>query len=232
MIVITTPTGTIGRQILKDVLDSGEPIRVIARDPSRIPSQVRDRVEVVEGSHGDLNVVTNAFYGADTVFWLVPPDPRAQFPRLNVLINNAGISRMEDFTADAFDSSVAQSIIQTNIISVLHLTAALLPLLQQQPSPAIITTTSGLAFVPFASFPTYCATKAFLHSWMQSLRFQLRNTSMEVLELIPPYVQTELRATTYLTECKNFDTVSTWKRRTHLSKPFSTSVIQKIAVSS
>jgi uncharacterized oxidoreductase len=87
---------------------------------------------------------------------------------------------------------VAQSIIHTNIISVLHLTAALLPTLKQQSSSTIVTTSSGLAFVPLAAFPTYCASKAFLHSWLQSLRFQLRETSVKVLELVPPYVQTEL----------------------------------------
>jgi len=115
-----------------------------------------------------------------------------QFPELNVLINNAGISKPEDLTAETIDVSVARSVIHTNILSVLHLTGALLPTLKQQQRSTIITTTSGLAFVPFAAFPTYCATKAFLHSWLQSLRFQLRETSVEVLELVPPYVQTEL----------------------------------------
>ena len=117
---------------------------------------------------------------------------REQFPQLNVLINNAGISKPEDLTTDTADLSVSRSIIYTNIVSVLHITAALLPTLKQQPNSTIIATTSGLAFVPLAAFPTYCASKAFLHSWLQSLRFQLRETSVEVLELIPPYVQTEL----------------------------------------
>jgi len=117
---------------------------------------------------------------------------REEFPALNVLINNAGISRPEDLAADTIDLSAARSIIQTNIISVLHLTAALLPNLKQQPNSTIVTTSSGLAFVPLTAFPTYCASKAFLHSWLQSLGFQLRETSVEVLELAPPYVQTEL----------------------------------------
>ncbi len=78
MIVVTTPTGNIGRQVLDNILDATEPIRVIARDPSRLPSKTRQRVEVVEGSHGDIHVVNKAFKGADTVFWLVPPDPRAE----------------------------------------------------------------------------------------------------------------------------------------------------------
>ena len=77
MIVITTPTGLIGHQVLGNVLGSGEPVRVIARDPSRLPAQARERAEVVAGSHGDIGVVDRAFAGADAVFWLVPPDPRA-----------------------------------------------------------------------------------------------------------------------------------------------------------
>jgi uncharacterized protein YbjT (DUF2867 family) len=78
VIVVTTPTGTIGHQVLEEVLGSGEPIRVIARDPSRLPAHTRERVEVVQGSHGDIDVVTEAFAGADSVFWLVPPDPHAE----------------------------------------------------------------------------------------------------------------------------------------------------------
>jgi uncharacterized protein YbjT (DUF2867 family) len=77
MIVITTPTGLIGHQVLNHLLDHDEPIRVIVRDPSHLTSRVRNRVEVVQGSHGDLDVVTRAFTGADSVFWLVPPDPHA-----------------------------------------------------------------------------------------------------------------------------------------------------------
>jgi uncharacterized protein YbjT (DUF2867 family) len=76
MIVVTTPTGAIGRQVLQLLLDSnsGERIRVIVRDPARLPSAVRDRVDIVQGSQADPNVVDQAFTGADTVFWVVPPD--------------------------------------------------------------------------------------------------------------------------------------------------------------
>ena len=79
MIVITTPTGQIGRQVLDRVLDGAgaQPVRVIVRDPAKLPDQVRRRVEVIEGSHGDADVVDRAFEGADTVFWLVPADDAA-----------------------------------------------------------------------------------------------------------------------------------------------------------
>src|SRR5690349_8879045 len=77
MIVVTTPTGQIGHQVLNNLLNSDEPIRVIVRDPSRLPAYARERVEVVQGSHGDLDVVTRAFAGADSVFWLLPVNRQA-----------------------------------------------------------------------------------------------------------------------------------------------------------
>ncbi len=117
---------------------------------------------------------------------------RADFPGINVLINNAGIATAEDLTAGAFDVTASRSIIETNVIGTLHMTSALLPLLKGQTRATIMATTSGLAFLPNAASPTYSASKAFLHSWLQSLRFQLRHSSVEVLELVPPYVQTEL----------------------------------------
>ena len=78
MIVVTAPTSNIGHQVLANILDTGEPIRVIARDPSRLPARTRECVEVVQGSHSDFDVVSRAFTGADAVFWLVPPSPVAQ----------------------------------------------------------------------------------------------------------------------------------------------------------
>src|ERR1700756_3702231 len=77
MIVITTPTGQIGSQVLGNLVDSGEELRVIVRDPAQLPAGVRDSLDIVQGSHGDAAVVDKAFSGADAVFWLVPPDPQA-----------------------------------------------------------------------------------------------------------------------------------------------------------
>ena len=115
----------------------------------------------------------------------------ARYPALNVLINMAGIMKPENFNQGA-DPSTTDSIIATNLTAPLHLTAALLPHLKKQATATVMTVTSGLAFVPLAMTPTYCATKAAIHSWTLSLRYQLKGTSVEVLELAPPYVQTEL----------------------------------------
>lgn len=116
----------------------------------------------------------------------------ADFPALNVLINNAGIMRPEKLLAQQADLADAEATVATNLLGPIRLTAALLPHLQRQPRATIINVSSGLAFLPLTITPTYCATKAAIHSYTQSLRYQLRNTSVEVLELVPPYVQTDL----------------------------------------
>jgi len=115
----------------------------------------------------------------------------SDYPALNVLVNMAGVMAPENL-AEAPDPSVIDRTIATNLVAPLQLTAALLPHLKQQAKPIIMNVTSGLAFTPFALAATYCATKAAIHSWTVSLRYQLRGTPIEVLELAPPYVQTEL----------------------------------------
>lgn len=116
----------------------------------------------------------------------------AKYPALNVVMQNAGIMRLENFHAYQEDLADAESIIATNLLGPIRLNAALLTQLQKQPSATIMTVSSGLAFVPLSLTPTYCATKAAIHSYTQSLRYQLKSTAIEVLELIPPYVQTDL----------------------------------------
>jgi uncharacterized oxidoreductase len=111
-------------------------------------------------------------------------------PTLNVLINNAGIMRPENLKAP--QAADAEAIITTNLLGPIRLTAALLPHLQKQPSSAIINVSSGLAFVPFPTTPTYSATKAALHSYTVSLRVHLKDTPVEVIEIIPPAVATDL----------------------------------------
>jgi uncharacterized oxidoreductase len=113
-------------------------------------------------------------------------------PALNVLINNAGVMRAENLLDQQDDLADAEAIVTTNLLGPIRLTAALLPHLRKQAYSAVMNVSSGLAFVPLAMTPTYCATKAALHSYTQSLRYQLKGGTTEVLELIPPYVQTDL----------------------------------------
>jgi uncharacterized oxidoreductase len=116
----------------------------------------------------------------------------SEFPALNVVINNAGIMRPEDLKHQQDDLADAEAIVATNLLGPIRLTAALLPILTKQPHSAIMTVTSGLAYTPLAFTPTYCATKAAIHSYTLSLRYQLRDTTTEVIEIVPPYVQTDL----------------------------------------
>jgi uncharacterized oxidoreductase len=115
-----------------------------------------------------------------------------EYPALNVLVNNAGIMRPEKLLEQPGDLADAEAIVQTNLLGPIRLTAALLPHLRKQAYSAIVNVSSGLAFVPLALTPTYCATKAAIHSYTESLRYQLQGTTTDIVELIPPYVQTDL----------------------------------------
>jgi uncharacterized oxidoreductase len=115
----------------------------------------------------------------------------AEHPKLNVLINNAGIMKPDGVHSVVDDSAVA-SIVTTNLLGPIRMTSALIEHLKKQPSAAVINVTSGLAFIPLAITATYSATKAAMHSYSLSQRYLLKDTSVRVLELAPPYVQTEL----------------------------------------
>jgi len=106
------------------------------------------------------------------------------------VLNNAGIMRPEILKKG--EVADAEAIVATNLLGPIRLTAALMPHLLKQPSATILNVSSGLAFVPLAYTPTYCATKAAIHSYTQSLRYQLRDSRIKVLEIIPPWVATEL----------------------------------------
>lgn len=113
-------------------------------------------------------------------------------PDLSMVLHNAGIMKPERLGADATGLSISEETITTNLLGPIRLTHALMPLLLAQPKAAIVTVSSGLAFVPLAATPTYSATKAAIHSWTQALRWQLRDTGISVHELAPPAVQTDL----------------------------------------
>ena len=117
----------------------------------------------------------------------------ADYPALNVVIHNAGIMRPENLLTQA-DLADAEATVTTNLLGPIRLSAALLPHLQKQPHATIMTVSSGLAFIPMSITPTYNATKAAIHSYTQSLRFQLEGTGVEVIEIMPPAVSTDMTA--------------------------------------
>ena len=112
-------------------------------------------------------------------------------PKLNVLINNAGIMRFDD-AASILDEETVTSQIETNLLGSIRLASALIEHLKAQPASWIIYNSSALAFTPLAQFAVYSGTKAFLHSYAMSQRFRLRKTSVKVQEIAPPWVGTDL----------------------------------------
>jgi uncharacterized oxidoreductase len=182
-ILVTGGTSGIGLALARALLALGNTVIVTGRRQALLDQIVADNPGMVAYS-SDMTDAASIATLAKTVL--------RDHPAISVLVNNAGIMQAEDLTADAVGTDIAQATITTNLLAPIRLTAALLPHFRSQPHAAIINVTSGLAFVPLMFTPTYNATKAALHSYTQSLRAQLRNTQVAVIELAPPAVQTDL----------------------------------------
>jgi uncharacterized oxidoreductase len=181
--VLVTGGGTgIGRGLAESLHRLGNQVVIAGRrlEPLEAVAEVNPGMQILSLDQGDP---------ADIRRFATELTDR--YPDLNVVINNAGIQRVEDLTTSG--PGAADQTIAINLLGPIRLTAALLASLLKKPRAAIVNVTSGLAFMPSALTPTYCATKAALHSYTQSLRFQLRETSVQVIEIIPPQVQTALQ---------------------------------------
>ncbi|HLJ76468.1 MAG TPA: SDR family oxidoreductase [Acidobacteriaceae bacterium] len=180
-ILITGGTSGIGRALAEAFHKQGNQVIVTGRR--------RNLLEQVTAANPGMKAAVLDVQDSNALARFAESAPR-DYPGLNVLINNAGIMVPENLHQP--DDSTIASTIETNLLAPIRLTLALLPALQKQPRAAVINVSSGLAFVPMAITPTYCATKAAIHSWTQSLRHQLKAAPVQVVELIPPYVQTDL----------------------------------------
>jgi short-subunit dehydrogenase involved in D-alanine esterification of teichoic acids len=116
----------------------------------------------------------------------------ARHPGLNVLVTMAGIMRVEDWRDPGAFLASAESVIATNVLGPIRLIAAFIEHLQAQPDATIVTVSSGLAFAPLAITPSYNASKAAIHMLSESIRLQLADTTVKVVELEPPAVRTTL----------------------------------------
>jgi uncharacterized oxidoreductase len=116
----------------------------------------------------------------------------ARHQDLNVLVPMAGIMRIEDWREPASFLASAESVVTTNLLGPIRLIAAFIEHLRRQPDAAIITVSSGLGFTPLAVTPSYNASKAAIHMLSESIRLQLADTSVRVVELVPPSVRTAL----------------------------------------
>lgn len=181
-VLVTGGASGIGLAIAERFLQAGSQVIVCGRREARL----REAKERHPGLHIRVcDVAEEADRGA-LYEWAV-----GEFPNLNVLVNNAGIQRRFQLT-DLEDWRQARQEIDINFDAPVHLTSLFLHHLLKQDRAAIVNVTSGLAFVPMASAPVYCATKAALHSFTLSLRHQLAGTAVEVIEVIPPAVNTDL----------------------------------------
>ncbi|MFM0596914.1 MULTISPECIES: SDR family oxidoreductase [Paraburkholderia] len=118
-------------------------------------------------------------------------DVVAKWPSLNVLINNAGVMHIDDLSQPV-DDAMLVSTLTTNVMGPIRLTGALVEHLKQQGDATIVNVSSVLGFVPMAIAGVYSSTKAAMHSYTQSLRYKLKDTSVRVVEIAPPWVQTDL----------------------------------------
>jgi uncharacterized oxidoreductase len=179
-ILITGGGSGIGLGLAEAFCGLGNTVIVAGRTPSKLEAAKSKGLETFTVDM--TNAASIERLAADTL---------RKFPSLNCVIHNAGIMVNEKLSKGN-SSKAAEDTVLTNLLGPMRLTNALLPHLLQQESATIFTVTSGLAFIPLAMTPTYCATKAAVHSYTESLRYQLRNTSIEVKEIVPPYVRTSL----------------------------------------
>lgn len=182
-ILITGGSTGIGYSMAVEFLERGNTVIICGRREQRL-KEVKDQ-------HPDIHTrvcdVASEEDRSALVAWVT-----GEFPQLNVLVNNAGIQHDINLTRGADDLVNGPDEIGINIVAPVHLTAHLIPHLKKQQNAVIINNSSSLAFVPMVRVPVYCATKAFIHSFTLSLRFQLQESGIRVYELLPPRVKTEL----------------------------------------
>ena len=181
-VVITGGTSGIGLAFAKEFILAGSKVIICGRR--------EERLKQIAGQYPE--VVTRVCDVADTAQresfaeWVLQ-----NYPETNVLINNAGLQLVVDLTKPVHLERIHNEV-EINFVAPIHLSSLFAKHLSAKKQSAIINISSGLAFVPIAFMPVYCATKAAIHSITMSLRYQLKNTPVKVFEIIPPAVDTEL----------------------------------------
>ncbi len=181
-VLITGGTSGIGLAFAEKFLEAGSKVIITGRR--------EDRLQKIKEKHPEMvtrtSDVADEKQREELANWTIE-----NYSEVNVLINNAGVQLLTDLKKPVDLERVRQET-ETNFIAPIHLTSLFTQHLASKKNAAIINISSGLAFVPIAIMPVYCATKAAIHSMTLSLRHQLRNTSIKVFEIAPPAVDTEL----------------------------------------
>jgi len=180
-ILITGGGSGIGRELAQRFHDLGNTVIVAGRTLANLEETISGRANMHALTVDMTDASAIEAFAAEAI---------ARFPAINILFNNAGIMAREDVGRTG-DISIAEQTIVTNVLGPIRLTNALMDHLVAQPNSAIVNTTSGLAFVPLKTAPSYSASKAAMHFWTVALREQLEGR-VEVIELAPPAVRTEL----------------------------------------
>ncbi len=181
-ILITGGTSGIGRELARQLLERGNTVIVTGRDAARL-AETR---AALPGVHTIVSDVSSA-----AAISALHDEVVARFPALDVLVNNAGIMRNLNLNQERSLEDVTREI-DINFTGPVRMVQQFLPHLKAQKAALLVNVSSGLAFIPMPISPVYCATKAAMHSFTQSLRVQLEGTSVRVIELAPPGVETPL----------------------------------------
>jgi len=181
-ILVTGGAGGIGVALARRFLADGNTVIACGRSEERLAS-ARER-------HPGLHTMVCDVTDAASVDHMAA-ELEADFPGLDVVINNAAVNR----PLDIHDADAAAQIaheIDVNIMGTVNVTTRLLPLLESRPEAVLAVVTSGIAYAPAADVPGYSLTKAALHSLARSLRWKLRDTTVRVVEIVPPAVDTDM----------------------------------------
>jgi len=184
-VLITGGATGIGFALAQTFVGAGSEVIVCGRRKGRLQNAKR-KLPAIHIRQCDVSVESER---QNLLHWTI-----TRFPHLNMLINNAGIQRSVDLTSPSTDRPIPRrdDEVNINLFAPIRLCALFIPKLMKRQKSAIVNISSGLAFVPIATMPIYCATKAAIHSFTISLRHQLKDTSIRVFEAAPPTTDTEL----------------------------------------
>jgi short-subunit dehydrogenase involved in D-alanine esterification of teichoic acids len=182
-VFITGGASGIGFALAKGFLDFKNTVIICGRNSGKL-QQVKQRLPEIHVIHCDVKNKDDVKHAFEVI--------KNEFSELNILVNNAGIQYRFDFREDQDAIEKIDEEIDTNFRAIVRLTKLFIPILERAPQSAVVNVSSGLGIVPKRSAPGYCASKAAIHAFSKSLRYQLEKTSIKVIELFPPFTDTDM----------------------------------------